>query len=128
MRSLNRMPMETEYLSHNLLDIYRGAMAEQFVGQELLAANDGKSLYYWSRQAKSSTAEVDYLVIIKNKVYPLEIKSGGSGRLKSLHLCLDTYKSCPKGLVFSDRPYQELPEQHLIFLPLYYAGSIFADL
>ena len=124
MRSLNRMPMETEYLSHNLLDIYRGAMAEQFVGQELLAANEGKSPYYWSRQAKSSAAEVDYLVTIKNKVYPLEIKSGASGRLKSLHLCLDTYKSCPKGLVFSDRPYQELPEQHLVFLPLYYAGSI----
>lgn len=125
MRCLNRMPMETEYLNRDLLHIYRGAMAEQFVGQELLAAGEGRPLYYWSRKAKSSTAEVDYLIVINGKVYPLEVKSGVSGRLKSLHLCLDSYKNCPKGLVFSDRPYQELPDQHLVFLPLYYAGAIF---
>ena len=123
MRCLNRMPMETEYLNSDLLHIYRGAMAEQFVGQELLAAGGGTPLYYWSRKAKSSTAEVDYLVVVKGKVYPLEVKSGSSGRLKSLHLCLDNYKNCPKGLVFSGRPYQELPEQHLLFFPLYYAGG-----
>ncbi len=128
MRCLNRMMVETEYIHTDLLHIYRGAMAEQFVGQEILAAGDGSPLYYWSRRAKSSTAEVDYLVAIKGKVYPVEVKSGVSGRLKSLHLCLHQYKNCPKGLVFSDRPFQELPEQRLVFLPLYYAGGMFDQL
>lgn len=123
MRYLNRMPIETEYLSKDLLHIYRGAMAEQFVGQELLAAGEGSPLYYWSRKAKSSTAEVDYLKVINSRIYPVEVKSGASGRLKSLHLCLAGYNNCPKGLVFSDRPYQELPDQNLVFLPLYYAGN-----
>ena len=123
MRYLNRMPMETEYLSKDLLHIYRGAMAEQFVGQELLAAGNGRPVFYWSRRAKSSTAEVDYLAVINSRIYPVEVKSGAGGRLKSLHLCLAGYKNCPKGLVFSDRPYQELPDQSLVFLPLYYAGN-----
>ena len=123
MRCLNRMPVETEYLHTNLLQIYRGAMAEQFVGQELTATGE-TDLYYWSRRAKSSTAEVDYLTVIQSKIYPLEVKSGASGRLKSLHLCLDTYKNCPKGLIFSDRHYEELPEQNLLFLPLYYVESL----
>ncbi len=122
MRYLNRMPMESEYLKTDLLHIYRGAMAEQFIGQELLAAAGGSPLYYWSRKVKSSTAEVDYLHVINSKIYPVEVKSGSSGRLKSLHLCLANYKNCPKGLVFSDRPYQVLPDQNLVFLPLYYAG------
>ncbi len=125
MRCLNRMPVDTEYLHTDLLHIYQGAMAEQFIGQELLAAGGGDSLYYWSRRARSSAAEVDYLAVIKGEVYPLEVKSGVSGRLKSLHLCLGQYPNCPKGLVFSARPYQELPEQRLVFLPLYYAGRIF---
>lgn len=128
MRCLNHMPVETEYIHTNLLHIYRGAMAEQFVGQEILAAGGGFPLYYWSRRAKSSAAEVDYLVAIKGKVYPVEVKSGVSGRLKSLHLCLNQYTNCPKGLVFSDRPFQELPEQRLVFLPLYYTGRIFDQL
>ncbi len=123
MRCLNRMPVATEYLHTDLLHIYRGAMAEQFVGQELIAAGE-TALYYWSRLVKSSTAEVDYLAVINGEIYPLEVKSGTSGRLKSLHLCLDKYRNCPKGLVFSDRPYQELPDQNLIFLPLYYVESV----
>jgi hypothetical protein len=123
MRCLNQMPVDREYMRPNLLHIFQGAMAEQFVGQELIAAG-ARELYYWSRRAKSSTAEVDYLVVIQGKVYPLEVKSGVSGRLKSLHLCLQTYANCPKGLVLSDRPYQELPAQNLVFIPLYYAGSL----
>lgn len=122
MRCLSGMTTENEYISKDLLHIYRGAMAEQFVGQEIAATNNDK-LYYWSRRAKSSSAEVDYLAVVKNKIHPVEVKSGSSGRLKSLHLCLNTYKNCRTGFVFSDRPYQELPEQNLLFMPLYFAFS-----
>ena len=34
------------------------------------------------------------------------------------------YPSCATGYVFSCAPYSELPDQRLVFLPLYYAGSI----
>jgi len=121
-RYLSGLPVDIEYKKSNLLDIYRGALAEQFVGQEMALSQKG-NLYYWSRQAKSSTAEIDYLAIVNERIHPVEVKSGTSGRLKSLHLFLSKYPNTAKGLVFSMRPYAELPEQKLVFIPLYFAFS-----
>lgn len=127
MQHLCGMPVKFEYAKSDLLAIYQGALAEQFVGQELLAAYQ-EEVHYWARDAKSSTAEVDFLVVVGGKIYPVEIKSGTSGRLRSLHLLLQTYPNCPAGYVFSMAPYSRLPEQKLIFLPLYYVYSAIADL
>lgn len=44
------------------------------------------SLYYWQREEKESNAEIDYLIEHKNHVVPIEVKSGSTGSLKSLHL------------------------------------------
>lgn len=104
--------------TENLLSLYRGRLAEQFVAQELLAWHSDE-LYYWSRSAKSSNAEVDYLAVRNGKIYPVEVKSGPAGKLKSLHLCLETYPNCEQGWVLYDGPYRELPEQKLVFWPLY---------
>ncbi len=122
MRYLTGMPINIEYQKAELLNIYRGGMAEQFVGQEMLLSQNG-SLHYWSRQAKSSSAEIDYLAIIDGKIYPIEVKSGPSGRLKSLNIFLKTYQNCPKGIVFSTGPYGELAQERISFVPLYYAFS-----
>ncbi len=107
----------------SLMDVYRGALAEQFVGQELLAAGL-EPIYYWSRDAKSSTAEVDYMIEHKGRVIPIEVKSGAAGRLKSLHLLLQSYPQISRGIVLSERPYAEIREQKLVFYPLYTAGYI----
>ncbi len=117
------MNVAMEYPKSDLLSIYRGAMAEQFVGQEILAAQNS-SLFYWARSAKSSTAEVDYLAIIEGKVVPIEVKSGPAGRLRSLHLLLRSFQNCPYGLVFSSAPFSELKEHRLKFVPLYYAYAM----
>ncbi len=120
MRYLSGMPNDIEYAKSDLLAIYRGAMAEQFVGQEMLAAQQG-ALYYWERAAKNSSAEVDYLAVLNGKIHPVEVKSGATGSLRSLHLFLAAYPACGNALVFSDRPYAALPEQTITFLPLYSA-------
>ncbi|MFZ4524870.1 MAG: ATP-binding protein [Chlorobium sp.] len=120
MRYLSGMPDDIEYAKGNLLAMYRGAMAEQFVGQEMLVSQKG-ALYYWDRQAKSSSAEVDYLAVLDGRIHPVEVKSGATGSLRSLHLFLASYPECGKALVFSDRPYADLPEQKITFLPLYAA-------
>lgn len=120
MQHLCGMPVDVEYARSDLLDIHEGALAEQFVGQELVAAGQ-EELYYWARDAKGSQAEVDFLIAGADGVRPVEVKSGAAGRLRSMHLFLDTYPDCPSGLVFSCASYSELPEQRLVFLPLYYA-------
>jgi predicted AAA+ superfamily ATPase len=120
MRYLSGMPDDIEYARGDLLAIYRGAMAEQFVGQEMLVSQQG-SLHYWDRQAKSSSAEVDYLAVVNGIIHPVEVKNGAAGSLRSLHLFLDLYPECGKALVFSDQPYSDLSEQKITFLPLYSA-------
>ena len=66
----------------------RGIIAEQFVGQQLLAAKPGyvnPTLYYWQPPKSEGQAEIDFLYESGNMVYPVEVKSGTGGTIKSLH-------------------------------------------
>jgi predicted AAA+ superfamily ATPase len=69
--------------------VNEGALAEQFIGQHLLYQAGGlisPSLYYWVREEKSQNAEVDFVVSSGDWIVPVEVKSGTSGRLKSLQV------------------------------------------
>lgn len=123
MQRLCQVPIDTEIRQTDLLAIYRGKLAEQFVAQEMLATGSGE-IFYWSRERRASNAEVDYLLVRNGRIYPVEVKSGAAGALRSLHLMLHTYPESPAGLVLSSRCYSQLPEQKLIFLPLYCAASL----
>ncbi len=128
MQFLCGFPMTLHDLDKNLLSIYRGALAEQFVAQELKMTQAEGEIYYWQRAEKSSSAEVDYLAIRNNQVIPIEVKSGAAGKLRSMHMFLQQYPQSPYGYVFLDAPYQVLKEQKLIFLPLYYVYGAFKEL
>jgi hypothetical protein len=117
---LSGMKVAAEYGREDLLGVYRGAMAEQFVGQEM-AVSQGSDLFYWAREERGSTAEVDYLAVIDGAVHGVEVKSGAAGSLKSLHLLLRSFPTVAEGRVFQAGPYAELPEARLRFLPLYWA-------
>lgn len=70
---------------------YEGALAEQFIGQELLTINPpyiDPKLYYWTREEKNSNAEIDYVYQHNNSIFPIEVKAGKTGSLKSLHVYL----------------------------------------
>lgn len=80
------------YLERKDLLANRGAIAEQFVFQELLSytpKNCSPELYYWHREEKSSNSEIDLLTQSRGDIIPIEIKSGRGGALKSLHRFLD---------------------------------------
>ena len=122
MQRLCQLPIHEELKQPDLLAIYHGRLAEQFVAQEMAAA--GEELYYWSREKRGSSAEVDFLAVHGGKIYPVEVKAGATGSLRSLHLMLQTYPDCPAGIVLSSRPYATLQEQKLVFAPLYCAGRV----
>jgi uncharacterized protein len=74
-----------------ILTINEGALAEQFVGQELLTmatSFDDPHLYYWAREEKNANAEIDFLYQHKNLAFPIEVKAGKTGTLKSMHVYL----------------------------------------
>ncbi len=109
----------------DLLAIHRGAVAEQFVAQELLAsgpADREPELYFWAREALNSQAEVDYLLAVGAMVLPIEIKSGASGSLKSLRLFLDSHPQSRLGIRLYSGPH--LCEAAIWHLPLYAAGAL----
>jgi predicted AAA+ superfamily ATPase len=97
--------LSTELMFNDkLMTANLGAVVEQYVGQEILAANDcyeERNVYFWARDAKGSSAEVDYLVTSGSMVYPVEVKSGKTGTLKSMRLFLKEHPSCPFGIRFS---------------------------
>jgi len=84
MLGLGRMH-ETE--ARDLVFQNKGALAEQFVGQQLrfaLAAQNISALFYWQRMA-GRQGEIDYIIQRGNRVLPIEVKSGSKGTMKSLH-------------------------------------------
>ena len=127
----------------DLLMVNNGALAEQFVGQHLLYDGPGyekPQLFYWNREQKSSSAEVDYLITHEDKVVPVEVKAGTTGALKSLQVFVAEKKS-PVALRFNAMPPSCSRQKTgvagkdnvpflLISLPLYLvgqAGSLIAE-
>ena len=109
------------FIHKNLVAIYKGQLAEQFVGQEFEAKNR-RQLYYWARDAKNSNAEIDFLEIREGRFIPVEVKDGPSGRLRSLHLFRDQHQPL-FSVVFHSGPTGILKDELIVFLPLYFAGS-----
>lgn len=75
----------------NLITNHEGMMAEQFIGQELIATGKpymDTKLFYWMREEKNANAETDYIIQYNNTLYPVEVKAGKTGTLKSLHIYL----------------------------------------
>ena len=71
----------------DLTAVYRGRIAQHVVSQEIVALHHRPSwrLHFWVREKGTANAEVDLLLPDEHRVYPLEVKAGPQGRLRSLH-------------------------------------------
>jgi len=120
-----RIPVKELLLNDDITLINEGSLAEQFVGQELLAYSSCREkghLYYWHREAKSSNAEVDYVIEYDGKVIPLEVKSGEKGKIKSLQLFINEKKP-ELSYCFSRSRFREI--DGIRFTPLYSISELF---
>jgi predicted AAA+ superfamily ATPase len=76
-------------LAEDYFTLNRGALMEQFVGQELLSYQNyfkKKELYFWMREKTGSMAEVDYIIQSGQHIIPMEVKAGKTGSLRSLQV------------------------------------------
>ena len=75
--------------------VYHGQLSEQITGQTFLSQTIRKNvnLSYWYRERKGSISEVDYLISSHNALIPVEVKSGKTGTLRSLHNFIDENRS-----------------------------------
>lgn len=79
--------IQEEFL--NLKDLnafYRGRIAEQIVGQNVLAqfTQTPAKFFYWASEKPLGTAEVDFCLNHNGHIYGIEVKSGSSNKMRSL--------------------------------------------
>jgi len=115
-----------------------GAIAEQFTAMHLADSQPHSQrfkLHYWLREGKSKNAELDFLVSSGKAVIPVEVKSGSSGSLRSLHqfmvsrpgatairLDLNAPSSQEIQTMVMSADGKREARYHLLNLPLYMAG------
>jgi len=78
----------------DLVDDMNGALAEQFVCQELKAA-ELSPLFYWGRE--SGTAEIDFITQNNSEhnpaeIIPIEVKSAKHTKSQSMKVYMEEYK------------------------------------
>lgn len=79
------------FASDDLQVINKGAIAETFVGNELVKSASCFSpepLFCWHREKDGSNAEVDYVAQVGGHICPIEVKSGSRGSMQSMRVFL----------------------------------------
>jgi predicted AAA+ superfamily ATPase len=80
--------IQAEMLSlQDMSNAYKGSIIPHLINQELLSLNSlsNKKPFFWVREKNQASSEVDLLYTHQSKIIPIEIKSGSTGSLKSLH-------------------------------------------
>lgn len=111
-------------LNEDIWKVNEGALAEQFVGQEFLTIGnyyENQILYFWEKEQRGSTAEVDYVMQVNSKIVPIEVKAGKDGRLKSLKSFMSE-KKAPLGVTISQSPLGK--EENVINIPFYLINQL----
>ena len=99
-------------------DMFRGALTEQYVLQELIASG-WKNISYYSNDR--STAEIDFLLDAGSSIVPVEVKAGMNLQAKSLKAFRDKYQPT-LSIRTSLAPYKE--QDWLTNVPLYAVSAI----
>lgn len=124
---------------HQITDINfinSGGLSEQVVGQLLNSIEPfyvAPALYYWVREKKNANAEIDYLLQQGATILPIEVKSGSTGSLKSLHLFMELKKlskalrinaDVPSQVLVQTKTHQEPIQYRLYSIPFYLTEQI----
>lgn len=78
-------------ISKRIDEVCNGRIAEHIAGQELLSLTPSvrSKLNFWVPKKSNSQAELDFVLPLKDMLIPIEVKSGASGTLRSLHRFVD---------------------------------------
>lgn len=99
-------------VDNNVFTEFKGALAEQFVAQELVSM--GLTPYYWSNER--TPAEIDFVVQHNGRILPIEVKASTNVRSKSLAQFIKNNEGL-KGLRISLCPY--ISQDWMENIPLY---------
>ena len=120
------------FATSDLNNVYKGHIAEHIVGQELLVNQTSilaKPLF-WVSEKKDSSSELDFLANFNGEMIPIEVKSGPTGHLKSLHNFMDGFNGSLAVRLYSGSIRKDVvktpkgKEYQLLSLPYFLAGKV----
>ncbi len=78
-------------LNEDMNDQFRGAIYNHVCLQEVMSQSHSliDKYMFWVKESKDSNAEVDLVINQNNRVIPIEVKAGPTGRLRSLFEFMD---------------------------------------
>jgi predicted AAA+ superfamily ATPase len=123
--------------TEDILAVADGGLCRQFAGQHLLHAQPPRvlpELHTWEREARTSMAEVDFVIGVDESVIPVHVRAGKPGTLRSLHRFAHERRpplavrldAAPPSLGSTDVRLPEGPAVScpLLSLPFYMAGQV----
>lgn len=111
------LPTDAFLYNDDLFKTFKGAFTENFFLQEF-KANRKERLYCW----QGKTSEVDFLFQNSVSISPVEVKSGKSGKLKSLNVFKEKYAP-PYLTRVSSLPLSLSDDEKFRSIPLYLSGK-----
>ncbi len=123
-QQLSGLRLSKLLIANNVDMLNKGNIAETFAGLELIKYSDvheKKQLFYWHREKRGSGAEVDYVIEMNGEVVPVEVKSGSTGKMQSMHRFLEEKKT-PWGIRLSLENFSAYDKIRVI--PLYAVSNL----
>lgn len=124
MQRMQSLDLRALLQSTDFSAVNRGAVAEVFVGTELIKAQSAftrSALWCWHKEDSRSQAEVDYVVQSGDNIVPVEVKSGGKGAMQSMRVFLEQ-KHRPYGVRTSLENFSTY--DNIRVYPLYAIGNL----
>lgn len=109
-----------------------GKFIEHIIGIMLYAqfSQPSTNLNFWAREKKQSNAEVDFVYQFRSKIIPIEVKSGATGRLRSIYQFVDqsphhfAVRFCDAPVSVEQAKTIAGKEFQLLNMPWYLAGEV----
>lgn len=117
--ALTNLDVKTILEKTQIFEEFKGAIAEQYVYQQLKSVDD-ILIFYWSND--SSRSEIDFVIQHGEYVVPVEVKAEKNLKAKSLNNFIQEYKS--KKSVRTSLADYKLNDNNLYDIPLYAISNI----
>lgn len=117
--ALTNLDVKTILEKTQIFEEFKGAIAEQYVYQQLKSVDD-IPIFYWSND--SSRSEIDFVIQHGEYVVPVEVRAVKNLKAKSLNNFIQEYKS--KKSVRTSLADYKLNDNNLYDIPLYAISNI----
>ena len=117
--ALTNLDVKTILEKTQIFEEFKGAIAEQYVYQQLKSVDD-IPIFYWSNDSRRS--EIDFVIQHGEYVVPVEVRAEKNLKAKSLNNFIQEYKS--KKSVRTSLADYKLNDNNLYDIPLYAISNI----